>query len=235
MKRKCVIAPEVLELFPEVQIGVVVAEGINNKPQQATRALIDQEAQFIKNIFAEIAVAEQKNIQAWRRAYTAFGGGSSYRSSVEALVKRVVKDKPLPLINPLVDIYNSISLKYLLPVGGEDLQHIQGDIRLERAEGSETFVALGQTENDPPSKGEVIYVDDNDEVLCRRWNWREAEKTKLTEETTNAILVIDALPPVNNIEVKEATADLAQKVQQLTGARTHLYLLNKNYPQIFIN
>ncbi|MEZ4529653.1 MAG: phenylalanine--tRNA ligase beta subunit-related protein [Thermomicrobiales bacterium] len=67
---------------------------------------------------------------------------SKYRSSIEAMLRSAQSGRLRP-INPLVDLYNAISLRHLLPVGGEDLAAIVGDVRLTRAQGDEEFTPLG--------------------------------------------------------------------------------------------
>ena len=89
-------------------------------------------------------------------------------------------------MNWLVDLYNAVSVMHGLPVGGEDLAAFAGPIRLIRATGAETFdtVKDGQPVNDPPAPGEVVWADDLG-VTCRRWNWRQGTRTRLTEQSTS--------------------------------------------------
>ena len=137
-----------------------------------------------------------------------------------------MKGSQIRHISKLVDAYNYLSLKYLTPVGGEDLASI-GDSRIELkiADGQEHFVALGEENSEPVDAGEVVYAAGN-EVLCRRWNWRESEITKLTEATNDAFLVIDALPPLTRDDVSRATEGLARLVSSECGARTTILLLD---------
>ena len=227
------ISPEALNLFPELQIVINVLRGVDNTVESAEIIRLQREEEArVRSVFLTMRPAEHPNIDGWRKAYTAFGAGSSYRSSVEALTKRVAKGGELPRINNLVDIYNLVSLKHLLPVGGEDLKAVQGNVELNRASGDENFIPLGKEEDDPPKKGEVVYVDDNNDVLCRRFNWREADKTKLTENTTDAIIVIEGLPPVNDIEVKEAANDIEKYVKKFCGGEVELFLVNGTVPSV---
>ena len=98
--------------------------------------------------------------------------GKQFPSSIEALLRRAMKGGEPFRINPLVDLYNVISLRHRLPCGGEDLDTIEGEIRLTRAAGDEHFVPLGGSESEPPPAGAVIYRDDLG-VICSCWNWRE--------------------------------------------------------------
>ena len=110
---------------------------------------------------------------AWRAAYQAFGAKPKRtRPSVEALLRRV--EAGLPRIDRITDIYNAISVRHLLPVGGEDLTRYRGSARLARAAGDEPFdtVREGEPVTGHPEPGEVIWRDD-DGVTCRCWNWRQ--------------------------------------------------------------
>ncbi|PIY96964.1 MAG: hypothetical protein COY66_02220 [Candidatus Kerfeldbacteria bacterium CG_4_10_14_0_8_um_filter_42_10] len=230
---KFTVSPEVFNLFPELNIVMIVLKEIDNStPEKEIADLLRQEEAYCRRYFKELKVSEHPNIACWRKAYTDFGAGSHYRSSVEALTKRVVKGEEIPSINKLVDIYNLISLKHVLPVGGEDLKKVKGNIELILASGNENFRALHAEAAEHPDKGEVVYVDEDNDVLCRRFNWREAEKTKLTNETSKAVIFLEGLPPVKDIEVKEAAQDFSQFVQKFCGGKIELYLVNKDFPQV---
>ena len=89
--------------------------------------------------------------------------------------------------------YNSI--KDATPVGGDDLAHAGQCLELRYATGSETFTPLGSPDIvEHPHPGEVIYVvAESNEVMCRRWNWRNGHRTRITEETREIIMNIDVL------------------------------------------
>lgn len=111
---------EVFNLFPELNIAVIVLWGIDNYTvEEEIEILLRQEEVHCQRLFQELKVSEHPNIASWRKAYTDFGAGSHYRSSVEALIKRVVKSETIPSINKLVDIYNLVSIKHFFPVGGK--------------------------------------------------------------------------------------------------------------------
>ncbi|MGP3956249.1 B3/B4 domain-containing protein [Nonomuraea sp. 3N208] len=190
----------VFELRPDFAVLIMTAHGLHNGPtDDRSRAWLaaasDLEVQTVK-------------IDAWKDAYRAFGAKPQRtRPSVDALTRRM----PLPEINRAVDAYNSISVKHALPIGGEDLDHYVGPARLVRATGDEASEeALGQ-----PEPGEVIWRDDVG-VTCRRWNWRQVVRTRLTEETTNAIFLLERLEPMSLEELKEAGEELTDLLSQLS-------------------
>jgi len=86
-------------------------------------------------------------IKVWREAFQKFKTKKGARSSIEALLKRVHNGNHIETINPLVDIYNSISLRYALPCGGEDIDKFASDIRLTTAVGNDEFIPLGTDES----------------------------------------------------------------------------------------
>lgn len=224
-----IIQKEIWEKFPDFIAGVVMIKGADNsRENQATADLLRLAEHNLKEQFAAYEpFSQHPQISAWRIAYRAFGADPhQYRCSIEALVRRVLKGDQLPSINTLVDLYNYISLKYVLPAGGEDTDKIKGDLVLALACGTEEFVRLGGTENEPPDKGEVVYKD-SEGVACRKWNWREADRTKLTLETANAIIVVEALAPVTAEQVRMATQELAELIKQYTGAQTESYVMAK--------
>ena len=212
-------------LFPEAHIGVVVATGIDNRREQPDiECALQAAATAASAAIGDADLAMHPAVAPWREAYRHFGvKPSRYRSSIENLL-RSARSGLTRSINPLVDVYNAVSLRHLLPCGGEDLDAIQGDLRLTLAHGGEPFVPLGGGEDQPPGAGEVAYIDEAG-IVCRAWNWREAERTKLTPETTRAVLVIEALPPRSGAEVRTACEELAGMVADRLGATCRVVLL----------
>ena len=147
-------------LFPEARIGIIVARGMKSADEvpaeQAdaiSRLLVAAngmaETHLTSNTFSEHEV-----VKAWRDAYRLFKTKKGARCSIENLLKRVLKGNPVRSITPSVDIYNAISLKYALPVGGEDIDAFAGDVRLGITDGGDAFVPLGEDEEDPTLAGE---------------------------------------------------------------------------------
>src|SRR5690606_18564435 len=193
---------EVHTLRPDFALLAITARGLRNGPtDDRTRAWLTEAAEAARPVQTE-------KIDAWKDAYRAFGAKPQRtRPSVDALSRRL----PLPEINLVVDAYNSVSVKHALPIGGEDLDRYQGPPRLVRASGDEASEeALGQ-----PAPGEVIWRDDAG-VTCRRWNWRQVVRTRLTEETTNAIFLLERLEPMTMEELKEAGEELADLLTRLS-------------------
>lgn len=225
-----IIADTIFDEFPELVLGVVILHNIDNSQNrpEITEMLRQAEAALPVK-FGSTPVIEHPYIATWREAYRKFGAKpKDYPSSVENLTRRVLNGATIGHINNLVSIYNTISLRHILPVGGEDLDKIVGDILLTRASNDEPSVfLLGEKEARTPRAGEVIYKDEVGAV-CRRWNWKEADRTKLTQETKNAFLVIESLEPVPRDAVETAIRELADLVKQYCGGMVSTAFLDKD-------
>lgn len=213
------IADEIFARYPGVLVGVVVATDLDNTGERPeVRDQLRQEEAGLRRRLADTVLVEHPRIAPWREAYRVFGAKpKKYPSSIEAIARRVLKGAELPSINPLVDLYNVVSLRHILPVGGEDLDRLEGQLELRFAGDAEPEAELlGRPVPAAPELGEVIYADARGAV-CRRWNWREAERTCLSAETRNAILIIEALPPTGRAELEAALDDLASGVERSCG------------------
>lgn len=154
---------------------------------------------------AEPVEQDDPHVLAWAEAFRAFGAKPQRtRPSVTALLRRVPE---LPRVDRLTDAYNAVSVRYGVPAGGEDLDAYEGAMRLVRAAGDEPFAttAGGEPVLESPEPGEVVWRDDAG-VTCRRWNWRQTTRTRLTTATTRAVFVLDALDGARLEEAGDALA-----------------------------
>jgi DNA/RNA-binding domain of Phe-tRNA-synthetase-like protein len=229
-----IISDTIFNEFPDVVLGVVILHDINNSQNrpEITEMLRQAEA-TLSGKFGGTPVIEHPYVATWREAYRKFGAKpKDYPSSVENLTRRVLNGATIGHINNLVSLYNTISLRHVLPVGGEDLDKIVGDVLLTRAGDNEPAVfLLGEKEARAPHAGEIIYKDEVG-AICRRWNWKEADRTKLTQETKNAFLVIEALPPVPRNTVETAISELADSVNRYCGGKVSTAFLDKDNREI---
>jgi DNA/RNA-binding domain of Phe-tRNA-synthetase-like protein len=190
---------------------VLVARGVTNGPSdETTSRILATAAEQARSALDGGTPPDLAEIAAWRTAFSSFGAKPSrFPSSAEALLKRVARGEPLPAINRLVDCYNAVSVAHRLPIGGEDVDRVDGAVRLRFADGSEPFDLAGPDGNPaPPPPGEVVWTDAAG-VTCRCWNWRQGVRTRLTETTRNAYFLVEALPPLGAAELELAADELA--------------------------
>ena len=212
----CAIEPAVLELRPDYRVQLLVVDGLSsNLGSDVADDLIRAAQDHAQVLLAESAVDQLPHIAAWREAYRAFGAKPQRtRNSLEALTRRA--GKGLPRVNALTDIYNALSVLHQIPLGGEDFALYTGPARLTRATGREQFdtTANGEIVVEHPDPGEVVWCD-NAGVTCRRWNWRQARRTGLSDATRTAFFILDALAPVTDTELSAAADALAQALSAL--------------------
>jgi DNA/RNA-binding domain of Phe-tRNA-synthetase-like protein len=215
------IDPAVMELRPDYTAVIIVAEGLRPGPSDdASGALLAAAESEALKALAGGTAADLAPVAAWRQAYQAFGAKPKRtRPSVEALLRRI--DAGLPRVDRLTDVYNAMSVRHLLPIGGEDLETYSGPARLVRAAGDEPFdtVRDGQPVIDHPEPGEVVWRDDV-AVTCRAWNWRQCARTRITDTTTRALFILDGLAELGADGLEAARRDLTEHVSALNpGAR----------------
>lgn len=228
------------ELFPQAAVGVVVVEGMkpaSQIPQEdvdTIAALLDRANIDAERHLTSDTISENAPVKAWREAYRLFKTKKGARCSIENLLKRVLKGKPVGHITPAVDIYNTVSLSYALPVGGEDLHAIEGDLRLAVTDGGDAFLPLGEEADDPTLPGELAYIDDAGAV-CRCWNWRDGQRTALTDDSANAILVVECVDPARRADLEAALDEFAALMERYLGASIEVRaVVDRAHPELVI-
>ncbi|MFH1848978.1 MAG: lysine--tRNA ligase [archaeon] len=222
------IASEIFDSFPDLAVGVLIIGGINNRGAAEIDPLLTKEEQKIRSHLNISELGTNQFVRPWREAYSLFGAKpKKYKCSVEALLRRILSGESLPKINLLVDTYNYVSIKHLLPIGADDLSMAEGDIRLTIAEGTESFTPIG-SEPEKPRPGEVVYADDKD-ILCRRWNWRESDKTKITPDTASALIYIESL---TGKDALNSAIDDLKRLLHNSCASINSFILVKSAPTL---
>jgi DNA/RNA-binding domain of Phe-tRNA-synthetase-like protein len=221
-----VIDPRVAALAPDFRaLSIVVEMGEAPDPAIAEQALEAAYGAARENVPDWVP----QHLAAWAQVFQKFGAKPQRTPcSAEALRKRFLRDGVLPRVNPVVDLYNAISLRYALPVGGENLDAYLGVPRLTIADGSEVFDTMkdGNPASEAPEAGEVVWRDDRG-VTCRRWNWRQGVRTRLNADARRMWFILESLGPMPPAALQEAGDKLIAGLQQMSpGAVIHTELLN---------
>ena len=207
------------DIFPECEIGVLLINDIDNTEEGCEKfrpdiiEFLEQSNKEARKYLTEPILSQNRVISVWRDAFSKFKTKKGARSSIEALLKRIEKGNEVGVINPLVDIYNGVSLRFALPCGMEDVDTFKGDLRLTVTNGGDPFLALGDEEIDYTLPGEICYLDDEGAV-CRCWNWRDGQRTMLTEDTKNAIAVIESVDPLRRKDLEAALDTLSTWIEK---------------------
>jgi DNA/RNA-binding domain of Phe-tRNA-synthetase-like protein len=228
---------DVTGLFPEFSVAVVTCEDLAIPATRPARldAQIKKRQAGICETWGETPLAEIPGIAVWRQAYRRFGvKKTSYRSSVERLVKNALASRPLPAINGFVDCYNAVSLTHIFPAGADDLDKVRGGIAFRISRDTDSFLDMGATDESgaplgaPPKPGEVVYAD-HEKVLCRRWNWRQDARSVITPATGRALVTIQAN---GTGDLQAAVEDLTHLVQETCGGRIGVVIADAGQPVV---
>jgi DNA/RNA-binding domain of Phe-tRNA-synthetase-like protein len=212
-------APEILARYPSLVGGVILAEGMTNGPTpESLQEAYAAEQQATLQRIGTTPLSQIESLAAWRSAFRAFGvDPTQYRSAAEALLRRLTKKGDIPSINTLVDLGNLVSIRYALPVALFDTRAIQGPITVRFADGSERFTPLGESVVEHPEAGEVVFVDETGLVFARRWCWRQSEESAVRDDTTSAVITVEAHHAGGRTAVQAALDDLLDLLRTYAG------------------
>ena len=213
---------EVAGNFPSFRVALVVVDElvIPAEPPRALEAFVEETAAQVTRVLAGVELAAVAELKAWRQAYRAFGvKKTSYRSSVERLLKNLQRGAGLPRVNALVDAYNAVSALYRMPIGADDLDRVKPPLAFRYARQADSFIALGDPAStpDPPNAGEVVYAD-AEKCLCRRWNWYQDGRSAIGPQTKCAVLTVQTLSD-DDTRLRNAAAHLADLIVGSIGGR----------------
>ncbi|MBI5443654.1 MAG: hypothetical protein HY900_20895 [Deltaproteobacteria bacterium] len=224
---------EVLDRFPTIRAGILLARGLRSGPTppgllEAFRA---EQAAVLGRLRGH-PLSEVPSLAAWRRVFRAFGvDPTQTRCAAEALLRRLTKRGDLPSVNLLVDVGNLVSIRYALPVAVLDLKGIAGGVTVRLARGDEPFTELDSEEVKHPEPGEVIFVDDDGVVCARRWCWRQSAQSGAGDKTTDALVTVEAHHEAAEADVTAALQDLAVLLAEHAGRAATQVLLSPERPE----
>lgn len=233
---------EIFEKYEGLKIGVIVVKDIHNEgsDNKIHHLLYEIEnlirLEFTPEELTKIELIKEKKakarlISAWRAAYEDFGAKPiHYKTSFENLMNVVLSGENIPKSNKLVDCCNYLALKHFIPISCTDLNKIDGDLFLGFAAGEEWF-KLAKNKKEHPEEKEVIYSDSS-KVLFRRWNWKQSQDGIVGKNTKNAIIFIDALPPVTTEQLKPIMKEAKELVEMFCKGKVSCYVVDEKNPQI---
>lgn len=228
--QKLIIDQEFWDIFPEVEIAVMTAHNVDNhNDAKVPNDLIQSANEIAKKWVPDDPISANPVVKAWRDAYRKFKTKKGARNAVENLLKRAKNDKGVGNINPVVDVYNSVSLEYAFPIAAEDLDKIIGDVHLTVAKGGENFYPIGENEPEEALPGEVVYRDDKD-IISRCWAWRDSARVADTDDTKNLLFYMENIQPERAEDHLDAANALKTRFHDYLNINIDdLTILNKDH------
>lgn len=199
------IQKEICEVGSGIYSGVVVAYNLDNSTENVgISELLQKEGKEIASKFSSSSLKNNEIFSLYREAMKRMEiNPSKYPCSVEALVKRIVRDGGVSLFSPVLNLANYISIKHKVPVGVHDIDSLEGGLNLRLAKGNELNI-----EKDSIVAGEPIYVS-GDSVRTRRWFWRQTAEGRVNENSKNFLFVIDGFTD-NMMTIDNACNELVE-------------------------
>lgn len=202
----------VLERFPELSVGGFAVEGVDRAAAALDQAVLEGlwagARAALDGAGARLeTAAELPPVRGWRQAFAACGvKPSTYRSSVEALVRRVLKEGAVRTPIAAVTAYCALSVRHLAPLGGYDADRLPSREVVVRAArpGADRFSPLGGRAEDMPLGERVVVYASGDTVICWSFNHRDSRDTCLVEETRAAVFFGEALSAEGRADVAAA-------------------------------
>jgi len=225
---------EILARYPGVVGGVILARNMVNGPTpESLLAAYSAEQQATLQRLGSTPLSQIPALAAWRSALRGFDvDPTQYRSASESLLRRLTKKGDIPSINLLVDLGNLVSIRYALPVAVFDARALQGAVTVHFADGSERYTTLGESEVDHPEPGEVVFSDETGLVIARRWCWRQSDQSAARDDTTEAIITVEAHHADGRRDIKAALNDLLELLKQYAGGSFTVGILGVDNPRL---
>jgi DNA/RNA-binding domain of Phe-tRNA-synthetase-like protein len=222
-------APDIWRDFPELAAGVVVADGIH--PDVNVEDRIATYTGIAAERLGGGPESELPEIQAWRRTFSKMGlKPTQYRCASEALLRRFRKEGVLPRLHPLIDLCNSISLAFAIPVAVIDVANVVEGIEVRRADGTERYETFGG-ETEHPEAGEVIFADAAGQAHARRWTNRQSGRSAVRDTTTSVIIVAEAMHDTASDDIERLIGTVANEVGEFWSVAPRTAVLTAVAPR----
>ncbi|RXZ81286.1 hypothetical protein EBB07_14820 [Paenibacillaceae bacterium] len=207
---------DVFTVAPNLTVGLIALPSVNNLDNnvEVNALLKHMELEIIESGIEKGLISELETISAWRHVYSQFGvKPARYHCAAEALIRRVVEHGSLPRIHTLVNLCNALSLKARIPIASCDINGVE-ELVVQKATGLEPYLPIGKPDNPEfPDAGEIIYTDHLGRAHSRRWNWRQSDIVKTTEQSSTMLFTIEAVHQEAKVLV-EATTNLLFELLQ---------------------
>lgn len=139
------------------------------------------------------------------------------RPAAEALIRRILADKPIPTINTLVDAYNLASIKTGIALAAFDQARLRGTLLMRSAKPDEEFFGIGMNKPMRLNGGEIV-VSDNEKLIAV-YPYRDADSSKVTEETKGLVLMVCGCPGIDEVSLQQAEQVATDLIVRFCGGK----------------
>ncbi|MCD6470392.1 hypothetical protein J7L29_06295 [Candidatus Bathyarchaeota archaeon] len=208
---------KIKEDFPNLLILTALIKGLEIKKKDARLESLKMKViNEVKDKYNITSLKDLPTIRLYRNFFWKIGiDPTKRRPAAEALIRRILSGSGLPRINTFVDSLNLASIKSEVPIASFDVDKIFGKPVLRYAVEGEKFYGIGIKE--PVSlKGREIVISDNKGIIAI-YPYRDSERTKITEDTYNALLIFCGVPGISLDKLQEARDITIRLVGEFCG------------------
>ncbi|MBI3379724.1 lysine--tRNA ligase [Candidatus Gottesmanbacteria bacterium] len=211
------IDKEVKSKYPSVSIGIAIIKGVNIKKSDPLLEKAKEEfLKSLENLTTE-EIGKYPQLISYRKLYREMGiDWHSRRPSPEALLRRVILKKGLYSINTCVDAYNLVVMKHRVSVGAFDLECVRFPTVLRYADEGDEILLLGDKEPTKYTSKEIAYYDKVGGYNID-FNYRDAQRTMVTEKTKNIWINVDGVYDISPELVEKSLRESIEIIVKYCG------------------
>ena len=220
---------ELFEMFPEASVHGIVFDRVTEFDPAVVAPWKQKAVESVGSSgFTSDTVLDAPVVKEWRNAFQRFGvRPSKYRSSIEQLFRRALKQEIIETSLPLVNLYCYVSLIEMVPMGAYDVEKVDGDILVRLSKENETFLGIGDATPLIAPPGVVVYSDDGG-IVCWAWNHRDAARVALSHTTNKAIFFADSSAHESESRAAAAITLLAEALSVTGAVELNRFVLNRS-------
>lgn len=208
----------VLARFPELAICIGTINGIHTQGDN------EQLRQLKKTVYEELrtkhdveALKNDPTVRAYRDFYWKLNiDPTKTRPSGEALLRRLLNGNELPNISTVVDSYNLASMQTIIPLSGFDRDTLNPPFNIRFAN-NEAFTGIGM--NKPMQLTEKMLVLTDEKHILSIYPYRDSDKTKITVQTQNAVIIGYGAPRIGEDQLKGAVQKTLEYIRDVSGGK----------------
>ncbi|PJF17564.1 hypothetical protein PSACC_02585 [Paramicrosporidium saccamoebae] len=232
-KNQFVLAPEILTRIPGIRILLFTLHAVS----QSDTTLQSKCQELLNNCWRDCGalfngptyanVQSHPQLAAWRDCFKSLGiSVKKHVCSAESLAKRAAKDPSPRSINPLVDFYNAISIRHLVPFGAFDRKDLEGKcMSLRFTKEGDTFMPLDGEQAEQLPAGEAAYICEPGTVITRHINYKQSKFALIGDESQDVVMMAELLPSVDDAALDKLANDLKEQCKQLFNQEIDLKII----------
>lgn len=228
---KITIQKEVFRKFnPKFRMAFIHVQNLDNKSKlKESKHLLKEAEKMIKLTFNKETLKNHHLISPWSVAREHFGKEAKhYNTSVERLLKRVLKGRTVATKDVLTNILRYLSLKYIVPFGIDDPAEMKGELVFKLSKGKEKVGVLRKL------KKNALYYKDAKGVLGTKLDYWKSRRTKLVPQSFYALIHFEILPPLTTKQMNEIVKEANSLIRSFCNGKTKVFTLTKKKNSVVI-